>query len=328
LKDFTVAEVQRDRVTLHDGEFFECVARLMPALVQALSIDDDMIAVGDRVSAERNALGEWWIGARQPPRTQLSRRDTHGRRQVLAANVDTGLLVMGLDADFNLKRLDRYLALVRLAGVQPVVVLTKADECPRTEERLGQVRAHVPSGVDAVAVDGRDARTRDMLRPWMAAGRTLVLLGSSGAGKSTLTNTLVGQAVQDTGGVRHGDSRGRHTTTARSLHRLEGGAAIIDTPGLRTLRLDTDDESLDAVFDDIGRWAARCRFRDCAHAGEPGCAVREAVAPERLANWRKLQREVRRDTLNALERRQMLAQWKARGRMAAQRLKDKRGEDG
>jgi ribosome biogenesis GTPase len=321
----TVAEVQRDRVTLHDGNF-ECIARLLPALVQALALEDDTIAVGDRVVAERNALGEWWIGSRLPPRTQLARRDTHGHRQVLASNVDTALLVMGLDADFNLRRLDRYLALVRLAGVQPVVVLTKADQCEAPASRLAQVRSHLPSGIDAVAVDGRDDATRDALAPWLGAGRTLVLLGSSGAGKSTLTNTLVGRGVQGTGGVRTGDGRGRHTTTVRSMHRLEGGAFIVDTPGLRTLRLDTDDEGLDAVFDDIGRWAARCRFRDCTHVGEPGCAVREAVAPERLANYFKLQREVRRDTLNALERQKLLSEWKARGRQGAQRLREKRGE--
>jgi len=322
----TVAEVQRDRVTLQDGEF-ECIARLLPALVQALAVEDDTMAVGDRVVAEKNALGEWWIGSRLPPRTQLARRDTHGHRQVLASNVDTALLVMGLDADFNLRRLDRYLALVRLAGVQPVVVLTKADQCDAPGARLAQVRAHVPSGIEALAVDGRDERTREALAPWLGAGCTLVLLGSSGAGKSTLTNTLIGHDMQSTGGVRSGDGRGRHTTTVRSMHRLAGGAFVIDSPGLRTLRLDTDDDGLEAVFDDIGRWAARCRFRDCTHGGEPGCAVREAVAPERLANYFKLQREVRRDTLSALERQKLLSQWKARGRQAAQRLRDKRGED-
>ena len=322
----TVAEVQRDRVTLQDGEF-ECIARLLPALVQALAVEDDTMAVGDRVVAEKNALGEWWIGSRLPPRTQLARRDTHGHRQVLASNVDTALLVMGLDADFNLRRLDRYLALVRLAGVQPVVVLTKADQCDAPGARLAQVRAHVPSGVEALAVDGRDERTREALAPWLGAGCTLVLLGSSGAGKSTLTNTLIGHDTQRTGGLRTGDGRGRHTTTVRSMHRLAGGAFVIDTPGLRTLRLDTDDDGLEAVFDDIGRWAARCRFRNCTHGGEPGCAVREAVAPERLANYFKLQREVRRDTLSALERQKLLSQWKARGRQAAQRLRDKRGED-
>ena len=322
----TVAEVQRDRVTLQDGEF-ECIARLLPALVQALAVEDDTMAVGDRVVAEKNALGEWWIGSRLPPRTQLARRDTHGHRQVLASNVDTALLVMGLDADFNLRRLDRYLALVRLAGVQPVVVLTKADQCDAPGARLAQVRAHVPSGIEALAVDGRDERTREALAPWLGAGCMLVLLGSSGAGKSTLTNTLIGHDMQSTGGVRSGDGRGRHTTTVRSMHRLAGGAFVIDSPGLRTLRLDTDDDGLEAVFDDIGRWAARCRFRDCTHGGEPGCAVREAVAPERLANYFKLQREVRRDTLSALERQKLLSQWKARGRQAAQRLRDKRGED-
>jgi ribosome biogenesis GTPase len=322
----TVAEVQRDRVTLHDGDF-ECIARALPALVQALAIDDETLAVGDRVLAERNTLGEWWIGTRLPARTQLSRRDTHGHRQVLAANVDTALLVMGLDGDYNLRRLDRYLALARLAGVQPVVVLTKADECPDPDRRLTQVRAHVPSGVDAVAVDGRDARTLAVMAPWLQAGRTLVVLGSSGAGKSTLTNTLVEHDVQQTGGLRLGDGRGRHTTTARSMHRLAGGAFVIDTPGLRTLRLDTDDEGLGAVFDDIGRWAERCRFRDCAHAGEPGCAVRDAVAPERVENWRKLQREVRRDTLSALERKQMVGQWKARSRIARMHQRAKRDGD-
>ena len=322
----TVAEVQRDRVTLQDGEF-ECIARLLPALVQALAVEDDTMAVGDRVVAEKNALGEWWIGSRLPPRTQLARRDTHGHRQVLASNVDTALLVMGLDADFNLRRLDRYLALVRLAGVQPVVVLTKADQCDAPGARLAQVRAHVPSGIEALAVDGRDERTREALAPWLGAGCMLVLLGSSGAGKSTLTNTLIGHDMQSTGGVRSGDGRGRHTTTVRSMHRLAGGAFVIDSPGLRTLRLDTDDDGLEAVFDDIGRWAARCRFRDCTHGGEPGCAVREAVAPQRLANYFKLQREVRRDTLSALERQKLLSQWKARGRQAAQRLRDKRGED-
>jgi ribosome biogenesis GTPase len=290
-------------------------------------VEDDTMAVGDRVVAEKNALGEWWIGSRLPPRTQLARRDTHGHRQVLASNVDTALLVMGLDADFNLRRLDRYLALVRLAGVQPVVVLTKADQCDAPGARLAQVRAHVPSGIEALAVDGRDERTREALAPWLGAGCTLVLLGSSGAGKSTLTNTLIGHDMQSTGGVRSGDGRGRHTTTVRSMHRLAGGAFVIDSPGLRTLRLDTDDDGLEAVFDDIGRWAARCRFRDCTHGGEPGCAVREAVAPERLANYFKLQREVRRDTLSALERQKLLSQWKARGRQAAQRLRDKRGED-
>ena len=323
----TVAEVQRDRVTLQDGEF-ECIARLLPALVQALAVEDDTMAVGDRVLAEKNALGEWWIGSRLPPRTQLARRDTHGHRQVLASNVDTALLVMGLDADFNLRRLDRYLALVRLAGVQPVVVLTKADQCDAPGARLAQVRAHVPSGAEAVAVDGRDAAH--------ARGAGALARRRSHARAARLQRRRKEHAHQHAGRARHArtpaacapaTAAGATRPRCVRMHRLAGGAFVIDTPGLRTLRLDTDDDGLEAVFDDIGRWAARCRFRDCTHGGEPGCAVREAVAPERLANYFKLQREVRRDTLSALERQKLLSQWKARGRQAAQRLRDKRGED-
>jgi ribosome biogenesis GTPase len=315
-----VTEVQRDRVTLHDGEH-DHHARVLQALVQALQIDGDTLAVGDWVRAERNRFGEWWIGERLSPRNQLARRDTYGQRQVLVSNVDTALLVMGLDRDFNLRRLERYLALVRLAGVEGVVVLTKADVGIDIERRI----ATLPAGVDAVAVNGLDLSARDALAPWLVAGNTLVLLGSSGAGKSTLTNTLAGAALQDTGAARADDSRGRHTTTSRSLHRLPGGACIIDTPGLRTLRLDADEDGLAAAFDDIARWATLCRFRDCRHDGEPGCAVQLAVPAERVSHYHKLQREARHDTLSALERQRQLRHWKALDREANVRAKAKRG---
>jgi ribosome biogenesis GTPase len=138
-----------------------------------------------------------------------------------------------------------------------------------------------------------------------------VLLGSSGAGKSTLTNALCSQQVADTGANRSGDSRGRHTTTVRSLHVTPQGACIIDTPGLRTLRLDGDAAELETAFDDITRLALQCRFRDCRHEAEPGCAVRAGVPPERLRNYQKLQREARRDTLTALERKAQVSEWKS-----------------
>jgi ribosome biogenesis GTPase len=314
-----VTEVQRDRVTLHDGTL-EHHARTLPALVQALQIDGDTLAVGDWVRAERNRFGEWWVGARVPPRNQLARRDTHGRRQVLVSNVDTALLVMGLDHDFNPRRLERYLALVRLAGVGAVIVLTKADIGFDADRRM----ARMPRGVDAVAVNGLDVSARGALAPWLVAGHTLVMLGSSGAGKSTLTNTLAGAALQGTGAARSDDSRGRHTTTSRSLHTLPGGACVIDTPGLRTLRLDTDEQGLDAAFDDIARWATQCRFRDCRHDGEPGCAVQIAVPAERVRHYHKLQREARRDTLSALDRQRQLRQWKALDREAGLRARAKR----
>jgi ribosome biogenesis GTPase len=152
------------------------------------------------------------------------------------------------------------------------------------------------------------------------------MLGSSGAGKSTLTNALLGAEVQRVGANRAGDGRGRHTTTARVLHRTAAGGCVIDTPGLRTLRLDGDEAALTQVFDDIAERAAACRFRDCRHEGEPGCAVRGAVSDERLRNWGKLQREAQRDTMSALQRKAQLAVWKARSRGARARLQMKRGE--
>jgi ribosome biogenesis GTPase len=163
------------------------------------------------------------------------------------------------------------------------------------------------------------------LAPYLNAGQTVVLLGSSGAGKSTLTNTLAGAPLQDTGAVREHDSRGKHTTTSRSLHRLPGGACIIDTPGLRALRPDVDEATLAWLFDDIGRLAMQCRFRDCRHQEEPGCAVREGIGSDRLRNYHKLMREARRDTMSLLERQQQAAVWRARGKATRQWMKIKRG---
>ena len=157
-------------------------------------------------------------------------------------------------------------------------------------------------------------------------GQCVILPGEPGAGKSTLTNALLAAQVQDTGANRAGDNRGRHTTTVRSLHATAEGACIIDTPGLRTLRLDGDAQALGAVFEDIARLAPLCRFRDCRHEAEPGCAVREGVEAQRLRNFHKLEREARRDTLTALERRAQVQTWKQRSRAAKLRLGDKRGE--
>lgn len=327
-----VTEVQREGLTLHDG-LAEHPARLLPALRAALAAEADAIACGDWVLATRNGFGEWWVQQRLAPLNQLTRRLHDGRdkvtRVVIVSNVDTALLVMGLDHDYSLRRLERYVALVRLAGVAAVVVLSKRDLCAQAEQRLQAVQALLPPDVAVVAVnalaDERQNEPRAALAPWLQPGQTLVLLGSSGAGKSTLTNALMAADVQNTGANRSGDSRGRHTTTVRSLHAMPGGACIIDTPGLRTLRLDGDASELDAAFEDIARLAPLCRFRDCQHEAEPGCAVREAVPAQRLHNYHKLQREARRDTLTALERKAQVQQWKSRGREARVRLQAKRG---
>jgi ribosome biogenesis GTPase len=243
---------------------------------------------------------------------------------------------MGLDDDFNPRRMERYLALILAgrgsasgiepgAGVLPVVVLTKADVAARTPGLLGArieaLQGRVPAHIDLFAVDGTDPDAAQRLAAYLGAGQTLVVLGSSGAGKSTLTNTLLGVATQDTGAVREHDSRGKHTTTSRSLHCLPGGACVIDTSGLRALRPDVDAATLSASFSDIETLATRCRFRDCRHLDEPGCAVREGVAADRLRNYHKLLRESRRDTMSVLERQQQVSEWKARSK--AFRARDK-----
>lgn len=325
-----VTEMQRAQVLLNDGTG-ERAALVAGALVKRLDDADDALAVGDWVAVRDDGAGGSVVVDRLPPWTQLARRANDGcggsHRQVLVANVDTALLVMGLDHDYNLRRLERYLALVRAAGVAAVLVLTKADlvDDAWRERRLADAVALLPSDVPAMALDARQPGIALWLAPWLGSGQTLVMLGSSGAGKSTLTNTLLGPStpVQATGAVRQGDNRGRHTTTTRTLHRLAGGACIIDTPGLRALRLDGGaPASLIAAFDDIARLTPRCRFRNCRHRDEPGCAVREGVSAERLANYHKLEREVRRDAMTVLERRAQLAAWKARARASRARSRD------
>ena len=183
----------------------------------------------------------------------------------------------------------------------------------------------LPPQACVVAVNALGGEPAQALLPWLERGQSLVLLGSSGAGKSTLTNALVGELVQSTGAAREGDGRGRHTTTTRTLHLTAQGACIVDTPGLRGLRLDGDAQTLGLAFDDIGQLAASCRFRDCEHGSEPGCAVRAGVGPERLRNYQKMLREARRDTVTALQRKTQVQQWKARGRDARMRTGAKRG---
>lgn len=320
-----LVELNRETVRLHDGRA-EHGARVLPRLLRSLAEADTGLAVGDWVLAQRDAHRAWWLTRRLTPLTHLARRDADGRRHPVVSNVDTALLVMGLDDDFNLRRLERYLALAHAGTLHPVLVLTKVDVAApgATSAALESMRGRIDARLDMVIVDARSPDASALLAPWTGAGQTLVVLGSSGAGKSTLTNTLIGADVQDTGAVRAHDSRGKHTTTARSLHRLPGGACVIDTPGLRALRPDADEATLEASFGDIEGLSAQCRFRDCRHADEPGCAVRAGVSPDRLRNYQKLLREARRDTMTVLERQQQLAQWKVRGRAGHARAKAKR----
>ena len=234
------------------------------------------------------------------PRTSAFVRPATGEtseEQILAANVDTALLVAGLDHDFNPRRIERYVASAWESGAQPVLVLNKADIVSDLDEWVARAAAIAP-GVPVVALSAQTGVGLEQLASWVGPGRTVVLLGSSGVGKSTLVNALLGENRQATGEVRADDSRGRHTTTARELLVLPGGGVLIDTPGIRALKLAAGEESMAGAFADIESLAAACRFRDCRHEGEPGCAVTAAVATgtldrARLLSWYKLEREAK-----------------------------------
>jgi ribosome biogenesis GTPase len=267
--------------------------------------------------AERPAVGDFVrLDQAEPPLITeiLPRRSTLTRaaageryeRQVIATNVDYVLVLTGLDGDFNPRRIERYLLLVEGSGAQPVVVLTKADRVAPDDARIKALRERLPDNVPVVAVNAKDPDSVAALHAYLQPGDTAVLVGSSGVGKSTLTNTLLGQARMATGAVRSHDSRGRHTTTHRELISLPSGGCLIDTPGMRELKL-TGEESLD-LFADIEALSERCRFADCAHQSEPGCAVQAALAAgelsaERWLNYVKL-RDEREEQAAILEARQ------------------------
>jgi ribosome biogenesis GTPase len=250
-------------------------------------------------------VGDWVLLAADAPviverldrRSLIERREAGGiDAQPLAANIDLMLIVSGLDGEFNLHRVERYLVLAVQAGVLPLVLLTKADLADDPERTVEQVRRRLPPGADVLAVDALRDPLAERLAPWLEPGTSLVIVGSSGVGKSTVTNNLAGQPLQETRATRR-DAKGRHTTTSRSLIRLLGSACIIDVPGIREVGL-VAEGGVDRQFSAMAELARGCRFVDCTHQSEPGCAVRAAVErgevdPDAWAHYLKLLAEGR-----------------------------------
>lgn len=291
-----ISEVHRDRLTALSDQ-----GMLTLALPQGQTTAE--LAVGDWGLADPSIA---LLVRRLTRRSLLTRRAAGdvSRDQLIAANVDTAFLTSSCNADFNEARLERYLALIHQGGIAPVILLTKADQSADPASFLVRAAAIAP-GTPALTLNAKDHATRDRLAPWTAAGRTVCFLGSSGVGKSTLANTLTGLRL-DTGAIRGDDAKGRHTTTARALFAIPGGGWLIDTPGMRELRLSDVAEGLEITFADLAGLARQCRFRDCEHGREPGCAIQAAIAAgtldqARLHRWQKLAREDQFNSASATE---------------------------
>lgn len=290
---------------------------------------------------ERAAVGDWVLIEGEHPKGRivelLPRRTAikrgaageHYKQQVIAANVDVVFVVVGLDGDFNARRIERYLLLVAGSGARAVVVLTKADLADNVPASIEELNALDAQEVIVRTVNARDPASVATLHPFIPAGVTAVLVGSSGAGKSTLTNTLLGTERMKTGAVRERDAKGRHTTTHRALIPLPTGACLIDTPGMRELK-PTGEEDIDDSFLDVEALAAECRFRDCTHAREPGCAVGAAIDAgtldqSRFAHYLKLRDEVAGAAAKLAARMTQLAQPRGTGRPTGRRPGGKPG---
>jgi ribosome biogenesis GTPase / thiamine phosphate phosphatase len=272
------------------------------------------------------AIGDWLLVEYEAPRVLrvLERRSlisrmaagVEQRMQAIAANLDTLFVVTSCNDDFNLSRLERYFTVARHAQVETVIVLTKADLCTDAESFATRARS-IARNIAVLSLNATEHAAADGLTPWLARGQTVAFVGSSGVGKSTLVNALLARQAQATGGIREHDAKGRHTTASRQMFALPSGAWVIDTPGMRELKLGSVEAAVSEVFDDLEALAKNCRFRDCQHRDDAGCALHAAVAAghldaRRLSSYQKLQREAERASQSLHERRAIERRW---GRM-------------
>ena len=279
-------------------------------------------------------VGDWMLLDRaRPTRSRVLDRQSLVKRrapgtgrhiQLIAANIDTVFVVSSCNPDFNLARLERYIALAFEADITPVIVLTKAD-LTATAQDYGEAARRISDLVSVVILDARGDEPRAKLAAWCRPGETVAVLGSSGVGKSTLTNALAGTRSIATRAIREDDAKGRHTTTRRQLHRVPGGCLVLDTPGMRELQLTDAASGIDDVFADLHDLSTRCRFNDCRHEAEPGCAVLEAIEQgaidkARLARWRKLAAE---DAFNAASLAERRSRDRAFGKMVRKIVKQR-----
>ncbi len=308
-----VSVVHREQYRLYTASG-EVKAEAIGALLYRLENRAHWPAVGDWVAIQRTGAAEAMVHAVLPRSTLFSRRAPGARdeEQVIAANVDIALIVSSLDHDFSLRRIERYVTLTRESGAEPVIVLNKADICKDVASAVSQVQT-VAGTARVLAISAINAACVEPILEIVSSRYTVALLGSSGVGKSTLTNTLLGESRQAVREVREQDSKGRHTTTHRELLPLPGGGALIDTPGMRELQLWASESSLEQAFDDIAQLALGCRFHDCSHTVDEGCAVRDAVPADRYNSFLKMRAELayldrKTDIVAALE---LKRRWKA-----------------